>query len=166
MWDILIELIEAKKLKVTTVKVKSHAEKQVLRSEVNLEHYLGNLLADAGADAAAERAVDTNGARDTSHVEAVTFLVAKRLAIIEAGLWNDKQHMVPEPPSRERKGTNCTDRDNSQYARAAADDAARRLHVYGSTHPATAGRPTTTTTTTLTTLTTMTSVRGHSSQTR
>ena len=102
LWDILIELIEAKKLKVTTVKVKSHAEKQVLRSEVNLEHYLGNLLADAGADAAAERAVDTNSARDTSHVEAVTFLVAKRLAIIEAGLWNDKQHIVLEPPTRER----------------------------------------------------------------
>ena len=46
--------------------------------------------------------MDTNGARDTSHVEGVTFLVAKRLAIIEAGVWNGKQHLVREPPSRER----------------------------------------------------------------
>ena len=65
-WDTFIELIETKKLTMTTFKVKSHAEMQVLRCEISIEHYLGNLLADAGADAAAERAVDTNGARDTS----------------------------------------------------------------------------------------------------
>ena len=46
--------------------------------------------------------METNGARDTSHLEAVTFLVAKRLASIEGGLLNDKQHLVPEPPCRER----------------------------------------------------------------
>ena len=83
-------------------KVKSHAEKQVLRGELSLEQYLGNLLADAGADAAAEQAVDNNVARDTSHLDAVTFLAAKRLEVIEAGLWDDNQHLVPAPPCRER----------------------------------------------------------------
>ena len=85
LWDTLIELIETKKLIVTTVKVKSHAEMQVLRGEISIVHYLGNLLADAGADAAADRAVDTIGARDASQAESITFIVAKRLAAIEAG---------------------------------------------------------------------------------
>ena len=102
LWDTFIEFIETKKLIVNTFKVKSHAEMQVLRGEISIELYLGNLLTDAGADAAAERAVDTNGARDTSQAEAITFLVAKRLAVIEASLWDDKQQLVPEPPDRER----------------------------------------------------------------
>ena len=84
IWDTFIELIETKKLTVTTFKMKSHAETQVLRGEVDLEHYLGNFLADGGAEVAAEIAIDNNSARDTSYLEAITFLAAKRLAIIEA----------------------------------------------------------------------------------
>ena len=102
LWDTLLELIEAKHLTVTTYKVKSHAEVQVLLGDIDTEHYLGNLLADAGADAAAERAVDTLGARDASQAESITFSVARRLAAIEAALWDDKQHLVPEPPTRAR----------------------------------------------------------------
>ena len=82
LWDILLEFIEAKRLTIVGEKVKSHAEKQVLRGEVDFEQYLGNFLADAGAEVAAKIAIDNDSARDTSYLEAITFLAAKRLAII------------------------------------------------------------------------------------
>ena len=87
---------------VVAEKIKSHVENQVLRGDVDLEHFLGNLLADAGAEVAAEKAIDNVNARDTCYWEGITFLTAKRLAIIEAALWQDGPRLVPPPPHRER----------------------------------------------------------------
>ena len=46
--DALLELMERKSLVVVAETVKSHAVKQVCHIEVDLKHFLGNLLADGG----------------------------------------------------------------------------------------------------------------------
>ena len=98
LWALLIETIRCKSLEVDPAKVKAHAEKQVLLGKVELQEFLGNALADAGAGAAAEEAVSTPEAREVSIWQGRCFLMARRLAIIEASLWPDGPRLVPAPP--------------------------------------------------------------------
>ena len=98
LWALLIETIRCKSLEVDPAKVKAHAEKQVLLGKVELQEFLGNALADAGAGAAAEEAVSTPEAREVSIWQGRCFLIARRLAIIEASLWPDGPRLVPAPP--------------------------------------------------------------------
>ncbi len=101
LWTLLLDVVQAKSLRLSTSKVKGHAEKQILRGQVSLRDFLGNVLADAGAGAAAEAAIDTAVAQHNSLWESRAFLIAKRLAVIEASLWQDGPRLVPMPePSR------------------------------------------------------------------
>ena len=97
LWTALLDLVQAKSLDIHVCKVKSHAEIQVLLGEVSLEAFLGNVLADAGAEVAAENAVHSHAAQDLSQWEGITFLVARRLAVIEASLWDEGPRLVPAP---------------------------------------------------------------------
>ena len=97
LWCVLFDTIQSRQLCVEPVKVKAHAESQVLLGQVDVEDYAGNLLADAGAGVIAEDAVETVAAHDVSLWETRAFLTAKRLAVIEASLWGDGPRMVPAP---------------------------------------------------------------------
>ncbi len=102
LWCLLIATIQQRSLSVTATKVKAHAESQVLVGTVEMEDFLGNALADAGAGAAAEVAVNTVEAQEASLWQERAFLVARRLAIIEASLWQEGPRLVPAPPALER----------------------------------------------------------------
>ena len=130
LWDALLELIAGKNLVVVAEKIKSHAEKQVLRGDMELEHFLGNMLADAGAEVSAEQAIDNNNARDTSYLEAITFLTAKRLAVIEAGLWEEGPVLVAAPPQRARVAP-PTKREAKSMLVAQIAQQGHRIHVQG-----------------------------------
>ena len=86
LWSALWELVQRKSLQINARKVKAHGENAVLQGKMELQDYLGNLLADCGAGAAAENAVDTCVAQHISEWETRAFLIAKRLAVIEADL--------------------------------------------------------------------------------
>lgn len=86
LWTMLIDTIRRRSLDIVAEKVKGHAEKQVLQGLVTLEEFLGNVLADAGAGAAAEFAIPQLAAQDVSQWQGRAFLIARRLAIIEASL--------------------------------------------------------------------------------
>ncbi len=102
LWNLLLDTIQQRALQVEPHKVKADAEKQVLLGEVELQHFLGNVLADAGAGAAAENAVNNLVAQDVSQWEGRAFLIAKRLAAIEAGIWSSAPCLVPAPPPVQR----------------------------------------------------------------
>ena len=63
LWSFLQEIVEARSLRMDMAKVKSHAEKQMLLGELCVQEYVGNLLADAGAGAASEDAIDNSLAK-------------------------------------------------------------------------------------------------------
>ena len=62
-----------------------------------MQDFLGNALADAGAGVAAEEAVDFLVAREAGLWQERAFLIARRLAIIEASMWSDAARLVPAP---------------------------------------------------------------------
>ena len=103
LWEILLDAIQQRSLCVTCAKVKAHAERQVLQGTVGLQEFLGNALADAGAGAAAEAAVSSVDAQQTSLWEERAFLIARRLAVVEASLWPDEPRLVPAPPPLQRQ---------------------------------------------------------------
>jgi hypothetical protein len=94
--------VEAKKLRITADKVEAHGEQAVLRGQMRLQEYLGNLLADAGAGAAAQVSVDSHAAQSMSIWASRVFLIARRWAIIDAEAWSSEPHLVPELPPRPR----------------------------------------------------------------
>ncbi len=98
LWCRLRDAVQGKSLDIEAVKVKSHAEKAVLCGEMGVREYLGNLLADAGAGAAAVNAVPTSVAKDVSEWDTRAFMIAKRLAVIEAENWEDGPRLVAAPP--------------------------------------------------------------------
>ena len=102
LWCLLASIIAEKSLAVDVAKVKSHAERRVLLGEVELESFIGNLLADAGAGASAEHNVSLPSAAATSDWEARAFLIAKRLAYLEAERWDTQPALVPVPQPQQR----------------------------------------------------------------
>ncbi len=48
-------------------------------------------------------AVSLPEAQDVSTWEGRAFLIARRLAVIEASLWQDEPRMVPPPPALQRR---------------------------------------------------------------
>ena len=102
LWCLLASIIAEKSLAVDVAKVKSHAERRVLLGEVELESFIGNLLADAGAGASAEHNVSLPSAAATSDWEARAFLIAKRLAYLEAERWDTQPALVPAPQPQQR----------------------------------------------------------------
>ena len=65
-------------------KIKAHAEAEVLAGKMSVLHYLHNATADAGADYMAQHLVDPLAAEAAERWAKVAYLVAKRLAVIEA----------------------------------------------------------------------------------
>ena len=97
LWTLLDDTLRRRSLRVQVAKVKSHAEKQVLAGRLGVEDFIGNLLADAGAGIAAESSVDGLAAQHASLWETRAFLIAKRLAVLEAEAWEARPKLVPAP---------------------------------------------------------------------
>ncbi len=80
-------------------KVKGHRSiSAVLEGRLSIEAYVGNHLADAAADAAAQL-LQPSGAH-CMHVElwiGIAYRVAQRLCFIEAARWRDISRLVPAP---------------------------------------------------------------------
>ncbi len=102
LWSMFFGIVRDRSLSVSPRKVKAHGESQVLRGSMGLQDFLGNVLADAGAGVAAEDAVHPLQAQDASEWQVRAFLVARRLAIIEADLWCDEPRLVPAPEPIDR----------------------------------------------------------------
>ena len=102
LWAMLQGTIQERSLQLLPCKVKAHAEEQVLLGHMDLEDFLGNALADAAAGAAAEEAVSAPQASDASTWRGRCYLIARRLACIEAALWREGPVLVPAPPELQR----------------------------------------------------------------
>ena len=80
----------------------SHLDgEMVLAGEVNITDFVGNLLADIGAGIPTDGSGHAAESRYMEMWEARAFLVARRLAIIEAQIWQRGEMLVPEPAPRE-----------------------------------------------------------------
>ena len=97
---------------------------------MQIQDFLGNALADAGAGAAAEVAVDTPVAAKVSAWEGRAFAIARRLAIIEASTWQDGPRLVPAPPEPQRIEPAPTSVTVSAF-QAAIDGMGHRVHLEG-----------------------------------
>ncbi len=100
LWSNLARLNEAREEPIQVAKVTAHASPaEVLRGAWDFADVIGNHLEDAAAGAAAERALEENeGARLVERWEARTFLIARRLAAIEAWHWQNGAEVLYEPP--------------------------------------------------------------------
>ena len=64
------------------MKLKVHSELELLRGAIDAKLYFGNMLADAGAGAAARRHSNSLKQSEVEKWDAIGFLIAKRLAQI------------------------------------------------------------------------------------
>ena len=70
--------------KMKVEKIKAHAELQALRGEIGAVDFVSNSLADAAADAWASSQVNNLLVQDYEHAECAAYMIARRLAILEA----------------------------------------------------------------------------------
>ena len=78
-----------------TTKVKAHAEVEVLNGYQDRQEFLLNLLADAAADAAAELSVNTLAVQECERWSSIAFLIAMRLAVLQAEADETIPDLVP-----------------------------------------------------------------------
>ena len=76
-------------------KIKAHNEEAYLRGQMDVEHYVGNLVADAVSGVISEQEVDTLLERDLGKWQAISFMVARRIGIIERECWDSDPKSVP-----------------------------------------------------------------------
>ena len=82
--DLRKEFLRTNKEKRRVVKVKAHAEVQVLRGEIDIPTYIGNLCADVGAGAIADVLVNKVALEDVERMNKMVYWMAIRLSYIEA----------------------------------------------------------------------------------
>ena len=85
---------ECNKPGCTVRKVKAHAEKDVLEKRMPIMDFLGNALADATADAMVCHQIDWVSLPAVERYEMISYLVAHRLAVLEAEYRNSLPEMV------------------------------------------------------------------------
>ena len=76
------------------MKVKAHAESDVLAGRLDVESYIQNLLADAGAGCIAESLVCSQAGKTLEQTESRAFMIAMRLAVIEAQCQENEPQLV------------------------------------------------------------------------
>jgi hypothetical protein len=102
LWTLLFSAVREKNVKLLSRRVSSHLDgEMVLAGEVNITDFVGNLLADIGAGIPTDGSGHAAESRYMEMWEARAFLVARRLAIIEAQIWQRGEMLVPEPAPRE-----------------------------------------------------------------
>ena len=82
--DLRKEFLRTNSEKRRVVKVKAHAEVQVLRGDTDIPTYIGNLCADVGAGAIAEVLVNRNALESVERMNKMVYWMAIRLSYIEA----------------------------------------------------------------------------------
>ncbi len=100
LWAEYLEGVKEAGADLNAVKVKAHMEpKELLNGKANLEHFMGNHVADAAAGAAAEMALEANAqATIVERWNQRAFLIARRLAAIEAWHWVNEPERNYDPP--------------------------------------------------------------------
>ena len=98
-------------------KIKAHNEEAYLRGNMDVEHYVGNLIADVVSGIIADQEVDTLLERDLGKWQAIAFLVTRRIGIIERESWDLDPKQVPlddEQPLEETTASQHQDEILSQ----------------------------------------------------
>ncbi len=121
LWERFYRTGEGKQLHISANKVKSHAGvRDLATGDIPVVDYMGNVVADALASTAAQRAQSRIAAsQDVEQWHARVYLIAKRLACIEALGWQ-RQKMVHavrpleqwRPPVQQEVGVNLADAIN------------------------------------------------------
>ncbi len=113
MWEDLYRETDDKGLTVNVDKVKAHVDvKEYVQGQMVMRDFVGNFLADALAGAAAQRAQsDLAPSLEVERWHGRAFMIAKRLACIEAHAWQRQRTLcapcpLPEwqPPQSEEAG--------------------------------------------------------------
>ena len=92
IWGLIAEEHSARH---TVDKVKAHGEDRVLSGNMPLDEYLQNLLADAGAGCMAKSLVNDEAGKALEVMESRAYMIAMRLATLEAQAWTDDAPLVP-----------------------------------------------------------------------
>ncbi len=100
LWAELERITDARGVNLAISKVDAHMHPvQVINGLASVEDYLGNHLADAAAGAAADKALArSERAHAIAQWELRGFLVARRLAYIEAWHWQEAPEAIIVPP--------------------------------------------------------------------
>ena len=69
-------------------KIKAHNEEAFLRGIMEVEHYVGNLVADVVSGIIADQEVDTLLEKDLGKWQSIAYLVSRRIGIIERECWD------------------------------------------------------------------------------
>ena len=83
LWEVRESMREENKNNRETKKIKSHAQKQVLKGKVNEIPYLMNMVADAAADAYADTLSTAQPISEINKWQSRAFQIARRLAVIQ-----------------------------------------------------------------------------------
>ena len=104
LWSILFQLIDERSGVTDVIKVKSHLEDEgpsvIAQNKIGFHHMLANSLADVVAEEAAKRLLpDLNLERKAKKAERVGIGVAKRLALVQADIYELEPLVVAEETS-------------------------------------------------------------------
>ena len=83
LWEAWEKLLKNSQRQVTPQKVKAHAEKLALTGGMDDLEYVANSIADAAADAFAEKITNPLHAQEVEKYAAFAYLVCMRLAVLE-----------------------------------------------------------------------------------
>ena len=95
--DLRNEFLRTNSAKRRVVKVKAHAEVQVLRGEIDIPTYIGNLCADVGAGAIADVLVNKEALESVDRMNKMVYWMAIRLSYIEARTIANLPELVEGP---------------------------------------------------------------------
>ena len=95
LWSLFFQLIDEREGATHLYKIKSHLEDQgesaITEGLISSAHMLGNSLADAAAEQANEMVQPKYATiKEAEEAEVTAFLVAKRIAIIQAHVWQSQ----------------------------------------------------------------------------
>jgi hypothetical protein len=99
VWEALDQAVDENEAVVEVKRVPAHAEmRDLVAGAVSVEDYIGNALADAAAGAVAYReAFEDPCIKEVAQWETRAFMIARRIAVLEARAWGRRSATVPEP---------------------------------------------------------------------
>jgi hypothetical protein len=95
LWNIFFEILDSRTGNTNIFKIKSHLDEEgpsvIMQKRIRFDHLIGNTLADEVAGAAVERCKpDLNKISKARRCERHGFLIAKRLALVQADAWEKR----------------------------------------------------------------------------